>query len=266
MKRQRVSTACQKCRVLKAKCDGRRPRCSRCEGYGFTCTWMGRKNGTENDLTRPLEEITHPSIGFDEVRTLSQAVQSYEALVQSLRPKLGLSERAEADLVLEGIRKRIPTDSPGMGPGEQLTVEGIHEQGQSNSSAMEGSPAPSCQPNIPAMSPTYLGKASDIRFFNTIREFMREEEETSSGFDKHPAETYDQSHTSWMSSAVARPLKLPTRTSALMYLDIYFSTIHIAYPFLCKPMIFHHWTRISKGNFDKVADRLWLALLSKHIL
>lgn len=265
MKRQRVSTACQKCRVLKAKCDGRRPICSRCEGYGFTCTWMERKNGTENDLTRPLEDITHPGVGSDEVRTLSRAVQSYEALVQSLRPNLGLSERAEADLVLEGIRKRLPTDSSAMEAGEELTVEGIHQQGQSNSSAMEGSPAPSRQTNTPAMSPTYLGKASDIRFFNTIREFMREEEETSS-VDKHPTETYDQSHTSWMSSAFARPLKLPTRTSALMYLDIYFSTIHIAYPFLCKPMIFHHWTRILKGNFDKVADHSWLALLSKHVL
>ena len=263
MKRQRVSTACQKCRALKAKCDGKRPICSRCEGYGFSCIWMGRRNEAANRLRRPSEENARAIAGPDEFQSLSHAVQSYEALVQRLRPTLGPSERAEADLTLEGIRKQLPPDSPIMEGESELTLEGVPKHVSSGSPTMEATPAQSRQSAVQATSPTYLGKASDIRFFNTIREFMRDEE-SSSGLDQHPAETYDQSHTSWISSAFAKPLKLPSRTSALMYLDIYFSTIHIAYPFLCKPMIFRHWARISKGNFDKVADHSWLALLSRH--
>ena len=63
--------------------------------------------------------------------------------------------------------------------------------------------------------------------------------------------------------ALEKPLSLPAKEVALDYLDIYLATIHIAYPFLSKPMILHYAHRVLSGDLKGAGVRPWLALLSE---
>ena len=91
---------------------------------------------------------------------------------------------------------------------------------------------------------------------------MREQEDPSRSGD-NDAEHDNQSYLSGLPPAIGKPLELPTREVARNYLDIYFSTIHIAYPFLCKPTVLRHMQKIWSGDFYEANDRPWLALLSE---
>ena len=121
--------------------------------------------------------------------------------------------------------------------------------------------------SLPVASSTYLGKASDIRFLDTVFDFMHaEEEEHNASRDEGNDDQYD--HQSDVLEPVPapiydKPLKLSTKETGMGYLDIYFSTIHIAYPFLCRPMVLHHARRIWTSDLNEADDRTWLALLSE---
>ncbi len=97
-------------------------------------------------------------------------------------------------------------------------------------------------------SPTYLGKASELGFLNTIRDFMREQEDPSRS-EENDAEKYDQSYLSELSPIIGKPLELPTKETARNHLNIYFSFIHIAYPFLCRRTTLRHMQKKSSGDF-----------------
>lgn len=51
--RQRTSQACKKCRSLKRKCTGDRPRCRNCVGYGFECEYSDTYRGKRIKLDEP---------------------------------------------------------------------------------------------------------------------------------------------------------------------------------------------------------------------
>lgn len=173
---------------------------------------------------------------------MRRIAESYESLIRSVRPKLAASEGALLDVTLECIRKQLPS---GTVSGADASPSDYHSNGPVVS------------------SPTYYGKASDMRFLNTIRDFMREQEDPSRSGD-NDAEHDDQSYLSGLPPIIGKPLELPTREIARNYLDIYFSTIHIAYPFLCKPTVLRHMQKIWSGDFNEANDRPWLALLSEY--
>ena len=87
---------------------------------------------------------------------------------------------------------------------------------------------------------------------------MRQQEDPNRS-EENDAQSYDQSDQSELSPAFHRPLVLPRKEIALTYLDTYFSTIHIAYPFLCKSTVLYHFDRLWKGDANEAADRVWLA-------
>lgn len=149
---------------------------------------------------------------------------------------------------LKHIRKQLPLDAVPNDPAQADTSSPTTDR--PNGDAVKTS--------------SYLGNASDIHFFNTIRDLMREQEVSSTG-EENDAQSYDQSDLSELAPALGTPLRFLTRETALSYLDIYFSTIHIAYPFLSKPTVYHHFERIWIGELNKPDDRPWLALLSKYI-
>lgn len=57
MKRQRVSRACDTCRIKKDRCDGGRPSCSTCSYLQRTCSYnaVGKKRGVPTGYLRTLE-------------------------------------------------------------------------------------------------------------------------------------------------------------------------------------------------------------------
>ena len=57
MKRQRVSRACDTCRIKKDRCDGAKPSCSTCSSLQRTCSYnaVGKKRGVPTGYLRTLE-------------------------------------------------------------------------------------------------------------------------------------------------------------------------------------------------------------------
>lgn len=181
----------------------------------------------------------------DHLPTYKRAVQSYEALIQEFRPKLDISKQEKIDLSLQFIRNNLPDAIK----GELQQFAGSRTERTQQSS-----------PEVMAL-PTYVGKASDIHFIHSIRQCiggcnLPEKEDEA-------ADYYSQSHALRSLVALNHPLLIPNRADAQKYVDVYLSTIHIAYPFLHKAVLLEQFQRFQAGNHGDPEYQTWLALFSK---
>lgn len=237
LKRQRVSKACEKCRILKAKvnhnphpvlhniyilqCDGQQPVCGRCTGYGFTCVWSRTR---DRSSLQPGDQTTLRSI-----------VASYEALVTNLKERLDERQRSEIEASHAYIQSHLP----------------LRFSSSTESRASE--------PSLPITN-TYVGTASDTHFFNTIKHAMSANLETFK-YRTPDTERYDQPDSLRGIPRIRKPLKLPSAKLCHQYLSIFFSTIHCAFPFLSRATVEERLERISaEGASD--TDPSWTAQLS----
>ncbi|KAL4781663.1 fungal-specific transcription factor domain-containing protein [Aspergillus varians] len=233
MKRQRVGVACDKCRVLKAKCDGRQPVCSRCDGYGFSCSWSTRRQRDS-----PARGSQPGSTTEGSRAAYTNAMQAYEALIRELRPTLDPGQQAKLDAGLQGIQKQLP-------PGQAASPSAIalpHENYASES------------------SPTYVGKASDIHFVHSVRKYV-----TGHGAfdgDDLPTESYAHHHRLGAFMALTQPPLVPSEAEADQFVEIYLSTIHVAYPFICKAVLLKEFRRFQGGDHSRPGFQPWLALFN----
>ena len=268
MKRQRVSTACERCRRLKTKvvpascgcnilltqkpqCDGQHPSCGRCTGYGFNCQWathtkrgikITTPEGQTAERLSSSPDVLSETGDTESANVLNRLHEAYESLIQSVRPKLGDLEGAALDLTLESIRK-----------GFSQTEIGQNEISRSEKRADDAI----------VSSPSYVGKASEIHFLDTVMDFVSQQKEWHTRDQGTSDHQRDDQTDVFGNFAFEKPLKLPAKEIALDYLDIYFSTIHIAYPFLSKPMVLHYAHRVLSGDLKDAEVRPWLALLSE---
>ena len=110
-----------------------------------------------------------------------------------------------------------------------------------------------------ASSPTYVGKASDIHFIQSIRQCVH-----GPGADEEvPAQNYSQTYLSGSLSALTHPLLCPSPAEADQYLDVYLSTIHIAYPFVSKSILLDAFQQFQNGAVHEPEFRPWIAIFSK---
>jgi hypothetical protein len=166
---------------------------------------------------------------------------SYETLIEEIRTRLDSSHQAALDLSLQDIRRLVPKN-----PAENKQVP-------------DGANAITRVGLATASSPTYVGKASDIHFIQSIRQCVHgpgAEEEVS-------AQNYSQTYVSESLSVLTHPLLFPSQTEADQYLDVYLSTIHIAYPFISKPILMDAFKRFQNGEVHEPEFRPWLAIFSK---
>lgn len=243
LKRQRVSKACEKCRLLKAKvnpsschpalhniytsqCDGQQPVCGRCTGYGFTCVWSSSRSRSipQPGGSRVIDQSTLRSI-----------VASYEALVMNLKERLDERQRSDIEASHAYIQSHLP-----------LRFSSSNESQVSETS-------------LPLRTHTYVGTASDTHFFNTIKHAMSANSETSKY--RTDTERYDQPDSLRGIPRIRKPLKLPSAKLCHQYLDIFFSTIHCAFPFLSRSTVEERLGRISADGASDT-DPSWTAQLS----
>ncbi|KAE8383902.1 fungal-specific transcription factor domain-containing protein [Aspergillus bertholletiae] len=253
MKRQRVGVACDKCRLLKAKCDGRQPVCSRCDGYGFTCSWSVRKQrgspGSQTDMGRrgidKSSRDSHGALSYFTTREFytahANAIQSYEALIRELRPNLDPAQQAKLDAGLQNIQSQLPDATK----TEQPSPDAI--------AAPEEGDTTEC-------SPTYVGKASDIHFVHYIRKYVTGN--SSLNEDDLPTQSYTHHPNLGTFVALTQPPLVPSQSEAEQFLDVYLSTIHVAYPFICKSVLLREFRRFQVGDHSQPEFRPWLALFN----
>lgn len=113
--------------------------------------------------------------------------------------------------------------------------------------------------NLPLSTHTYVGTASDTHFFNTIKHAMSANLETSKY--RPDTERYDQPDSLRGIPRIRKPLKLPSAKLCQQYLDIFFSTIHCAFPFLSRSTVEERLERISADGASDI-DPSWTAQLS----
>lgn len=137
----------------------------------------------------------------------------------------------------------------------------------------------------------YLGDASDITFWHAMRKELAQSlpdgPVAAAGVDSYeqddampitPGASVPDSHSratavTFSSAAEGFPVPvalLPSRLTADKLLDIYFSTIHVAYPFVCEPLFRRKYEEFWKGDSIQGIDTdesggLWVSLLCKSI-
>ncbi|RFU24419.1 hypothetical protein B7463_g11918, partial [Scytalidium lignicola] len=254
LKRRRVAEACQSCRSQKSKCDGKRPICGRCKGYGHVCAWVnGKKNRLRNGNAFNYQNIfvsKDPSLSTAELSsTLHFAIQSYEKLIGSVAVDLPESNRTTINVNLTHIRRQLQADIPGL--------EIAYDISPTSTSPTEFLPRTSIGNG--SNSQRYLGEASDVRFFHTIKKIFGDGYQGSQ--TESDIQSYDQGvlHLETQDRLQGRS-DLPTKELADSYIDIYFFTIHIAYPFVNKPLFMEKYERLWAGNIDVGESSSWLSL------
>ncbi|KAJ5393986.1 uncharacterized protein N7487_011627 [Penicillium crustosum] len=88
----RVSRACENCREHKAKCSGHRPTCHRCLDAGVPCSYGDRKR---EKMVKQLNDLT-------------TRVETFDALLRGLYPKLDASSAQQVDQTLRELNARTP--------------------------------------------------------------------------------------------------------------------------------------------------------------
>lgn len=179
----------------------------------------------------------------------SRAVQLYEALILDFRPSLDNAQQAAVDDRLQEVRRVLRQDSGRQQPGSNSGLN------------------PEVVPHnltAAAASPTYVGKASDIHFIHSIRQCVHGHERPTVG-GSTPTEDYHRDfHTPEAFAILKHPMLIPSQAEAGHFLDVYLSTIHIAYPFICKSVLLEAFQHFMRGDHhDKSEFRPWLALFSK---
>ncbi|KFG85393.1 hypothetical protein MANI_026129 [Metarhizium anisopliae] len=213
-KRKRVAKACQRCRSMKSKCDGQRPACSRCRGYGYTCIYRLQRPrlraGTSDRFSPGVSE------GLPD---LHDAIHQQERLLDHVISLLPSGPEQEA-VLLKSSRIKSQLDDVISSTRTEVAPRAVASDacGKSPSSHADRSPG-------------YLGEVSDIRFVNLVKQFLQTQD--GSTRTQEDFESYDQGE-SLVSpdKAACKTILLPVLEEAQQYITAYFTTIHIAYPFI----------------------------------
>ncbi|KAJ5190221.1 uncharacterized protein N7498_009206 [Penicillium cinerascens] len=172
----------------------------------------------------------------------SKAVKSYEALIQEIRANLDSSRQAALDFSLQDIRRLVPQQPK----EEQLALDDAEANADAGIAA--------------APSPTYVGKASDIHFIHSIRQCVHGRRDVAEG--DTPTQNYSQTHVLENPTILKHPLLFPSPAEADQFLDVYLSTIHIAYPFMPNSVLLDAFQRFKKGEVHEAEFRPWLAIFN----
>lgn len=216
LKRKRVAQACQTCRQMKAKCDGRKPKCGRCVGYDFTCLYA---------KTRSRRHEVNQDYGWDSsssnaIGELRDGINAYDDLIRRLlrRNKEENFDPKELHAQVKDRVKRALDRVALLTDPRVTTIASPSDQDQSSQS-------PSSQNQH-----RYLGEVSDVHFFNLVKGFLRTNDSSNpeQGFDSYEQ---DGEVSTTNNESIAHTL-LPAPVETRELVELYFSTIHIAYPFI----------------------------------
>ncbi|KAL1896315.1 hypothetical protein Sste5346_004699 [Sporothrix stenoceras] len=259
-KRKRVFRACDSCRAMKSKCDGARPACGRCTGYGYKCLYgfAGKRNHSHRIGVAP--STSHDGeICRGTIAALQLTARDYSNLVRAVLPKLPEEERADAEAALQKLDGRVREVQVAATTGP--SPPGRASKSPGSTSLARRNTASGTAPARPVER--YLGEVSDVRFFNLVDRALAETGSLSSsgspgqnteGTHHHDAatvvegdalESYEQDDPSPEAADAhdEAAVQFPGAEAAGRYLDIYFSTIHVAYPYIPQALFMQTYQR-----------------------
>ncbi len=105
----------------------------------------------------------------------------------------------------------------------------------------------------------YLGEASDVRFFNLVKRILLEKHGRQ--LPEGDLDSYEQDDMAPQNRAVSTSLELPAPNLADEYIDTYFSTIHIAYPFVPRSSFLRIYAKARESGLATGFATSWFAIL-----
>ena len=158
---------------------------------------------------------------------LRQQVAGLRALLAQLRNVANPSEQESIDLALSEAaissqphgKDSPPSISPSYSALLAASVTASHTQ---------------------TSSQRYLGKVSDVSFFNSVRDLLSNDGGQLQ--QPSPMESYERDAADPNDALEHhKNLDVPDREISDKYIATYFATIHVAYPFLCRPSFMHEY-------------------------
>ena len=187
----------------------------------------------------------------DENLQLRQAIKEYDLLLRGLRNSLHEGDRKAVDLGLAAIQ-----------------VHAWRSESADMKNTIQSSPNGKCtEQDLPAvLSRRYLGEASDITFFNKMKQALSLHSDIEHPQKPNPSDRLDSYEQDGLVIATISDVEagiLPSRATADKFLDIYFSTIHIAYPFIWEPGFREKYEAFWKSESLEGFRGPWLSILRK---
>jgi hypothetical protein len=237
------------------QCDGAQPVCGRCKGMAYKCVYsnLGKRirkfDPTVMTSGSGIEVSRDDLAGLTELSTLRVAVQEYERLVKDIIPKIPEAEQAEALEAVGSINSRVQQAQLGRFSQESETVK-----------------SPETPRSLPyasvRSSQRYLGEVSDVHFFNVVDRLLRGQDgEPKTEPEDEAMSSYEQDEPPSAGPDGNRGIDLPSRQVADEYLNIYFSTIHVAYPFIPRSKFLRTYDRYMNSQEAENWDGYWLGTL-----
>ncbi|CAK7231815.1 hypothetical protein SBRCBS47491_008057 [Sporothrix bragantina] len=287
-KRKRVFRACDSCRAMKSKCDGARPACGRCTGYGYKCLYAlsGKRNQNHRLIGGHSKSPSHDGQACCQTATaLQTAASEYDHLLRDILPKLPVPDQPATKDAMRKIEERM----------QQIRLDATACPASTQTQTQTQAQAPLPRPGGSSVSPTakapkrpstasaprpverYLGEVSDVRFFNLVDRALADTSNGSTpvtsdsaqvaagaGDDgEAPLASYEQDDVSPEATAAHSNavVEFPDLETAERFLDIYFSTIHVAYPFLPRDLFMQTYRAYIASDRQTVPSDTWLATL-----
>lgn len=254
LKRRRIAQACESCRAMKAKCNGKRPRCDRCEGYGYSCSYSASRSRKRRVNVNSQESLVCQDASEISVLSVNDLLDAYDKVLREVRDKLSESDKVGIDAKLMFIKTRVPT---------VLSQLRLTEADQTPPN--ETRHVRLARPLL--HSGRYLGEVSDVRFFNLVRRVVL----ANGAPDGHGhgndegMDSYEQDDPIPQRLLSEVSLELPSPEIAEEYIDIYFTTIHIAYPYIPKSTFIRVYRKLRESNVYEDMDISWLALICESV-
>ena len=173
---------------------------------------------------------------------LNSKIHRLSTILRDIRDEVSENSRTTMDEELAAVRSKPKPES----------VDG-------------GASSPTSQQDD-AAGERFLGEASDIVFYNTVKQSLHVQSPASGSNVQGSPEIAEASYEQY--KPTQRPKHelssiMPSRATADRYLDIYFSTIHIAYPFLSQKLVeeaHREWWQKGTQSVFSQAD-IWLSLM-----
>lgn len=181
-------------------------------------------------------------------RKLRLAVAQFETLAKGIAPKLSDAEQGDLTERMAAISEQVD------GALSRLQLM--------DAAPMSVIATLSPKLRIPTHSQRYLGEVSDVRFFNLVERVLQDKNvaaQTDEGMD-----SYEQDDLLPRDAPLPEvAIELPSPEIADELLDVYFSTVHVAYPFLQKSIFMSTYKNIRDGGSTKDVDSSWISLLCR---
>ena len=184
--------------------------------------------------------------------SLNDSVAKLDILLKTNLQSIPLSARAEIGIHLTSIRRHA--DGVLASGNSRDEASGIARDAAASTPDPSSSPAP-----VPIHR--YLGEASDVRFFNLVKGILLEKHGRQ--LPEGDLDSYEQDDISPQNRAVSISLELPSPTLADEYIDTYFSTIHIAYPFVPRSSFLRTYAKARDSGLATGLATSWLAILCR---